>query len=661
MRRAFVVAMVLVGSLALIDARPPAPLQLRDLRAIVQFSSVQISPDGKLVVAVRTRAEFKQDAYVSDLVLINVVTRRLRPLTEDRAVVASPSWSPSGNAIAFVTLDARKEPQVFVLRMHGGEAHRATDAEAGVSTYTWSPDGRRLAYVTSDVSPDTKKIKAHNDAFLITEQPFTAHGAVLPSHIWIVATDAGKAIRLTRGTWSVAPGSRLDWRADGRAIAFTWNTDGSADFVGRERAAFVEPSSGKVHFLGPMGSSGAAYDSAGRTVTFLAPNRIAALQNDLIVSDAEGGRERDLSAKLDRSATNPVFDAAGEVLFTAGDGTHGRGYRAFSDGVVTTLPLGNVDVTEVAFSTARNDTVAFAGATEVDPSEVYAWSEQTNRLVRLTAANGFLATHPMGTRRTISWTSEDGIPLDGVVTVPAGIVGSRKYPLVLYIHGGPTAASNTAFDFIGLPELMAARGWIVLEPNYRGSNSLGARGIAAAMGHPASMAGPDILAALAIVERHYPVDRTRIGVSGWSAGGMLTSWLIEHDLRWNAAFEGAPLNAFVTVATLGDIDNYANMLLQGDPWHDDAAMARAVAESPITRADRIKTPVMIVSDAGDQRVPSPAAYEFYHALRAAGAPVTFVIYPSDGHFPTDPRHVEEITRDWLEWFAQHFNGHKPQK
>ena len=201
---------------------------------------------------------------------------------------------------------------------------------------------------------------------------------------------------------------------------------------------------------------------------------------------------------------------------------------------------------------------------------------------------------------------------------------------------------------------MAARGWIVLEPNYRGSNSLGARGIATSIGHPASIAGRDIMQALAIAQTRYHVDPTRIGVSGWSAGGWMTSWLITHDTRWRAAFDGAAVDSLLNVATLGDIDNYADILIGGHPRGDDAALQRALAESPQTYAARVKTPTLIVTDAGDQRVPTPTSYEFFHALRAAGAPVELLIYPVNGHFPQDPLHFEDVARRWVDWFAQRF-------
>lgn len=649
-------ALVLAGSLAFLGAGAPSALQLSDLRTIVHYGDAQVSPDGRSVAAIETRADYRENHPRSQLVLIDVATHRKRVLTEDRTVVSAPRWSPSGDRLAFVSLDeTTKKPQIFVLPMNGGEARRATGAANGVGPYAWSPDGTRIAYVTADDQPNKKAIAAHDDGFLVTQQPFTARSAVVPSHIWIVAGNPKTAKRLTRGSWGVAPVSTLMWRPDGHAIAFTWNADGSFNFYGRTRAAYADVKSGNVHFFGGLGTTDPTYDRSGAHVAFLAPNRIAALQSDVVIADAGGGHPSDVDARLDRSAVMPIFDANGAVLITAGDGTRGRGYRLRRDGSFVALPLGAVDVNYVEFSPARDGSIAFTGSTEQDPSEVYVLRPRANQPTALTSANAAFAAHAMGTRRTIAWTSPDGIPLDAVVTEPVGFRPEKRYPLVLYIHGGPTGASTTGFDFLGVPELMAARGWLVLEPNYRGSNSLGARGIASSIRHPASIAGRDIMRALAITEQRYRVDTSRIGVSGWSAGGWMTSWLITHDTRWRAAFDGAAVDSLQNVSTLGDIDNYAYILIGGDPWSDPAAMRTAVAESPQTYAADVKTPTLIVTDAGDQRVPTPTSYEFYHSLRAAGAPVKLLIYPVDGHFPNDPLHLEDVARRWVDWFAVHFS------
>jgi dipeptidyl aminopeptidase/acylaminoacyl peptidase len=243
--------------------------------------------------------------------------------------------------------------------------------------------------------------------------------------------------------------------------------------------------------------------------------------------------------------------------------------------------------------------------------------------------------------------------VDGVLTEPVGMVRGRTYPLVLLVHGGPTSASLATFS--GLAELMAAHGWFVFQPNYRGSDNVGAHAMSTAIPHVASVAGRDVLRGVDELERDYPIDRTRIGVSGWSAGGLMTSWLITHDTRWRAAMTGAAVNDWKQLATMSDADSYAWELLGGGkPYASDTTLALYNAESPITYVANVRTPLLIMTDAGDQRVPTPLSYEFYHEVRATGTPVEMVVFPVDGHNPTDPIRSEDRTKRWVEWFARHF-------
>jgi dipeptidyl aminopeptidase/acylaminoacyl peptidase len=270
----------------------------------------------------------------------------------------------------------------------------------------------------------------------------------------------------------------------------------------------------------------------------------------------------------------------------------------------------------------------------------------------LTGYNDALAARTLGRSRTITWRSADGFPVTGVLTEPVGFTPGRRYPLVVVIHGGPTSTSTDGFS--ALPQLMSARGWLVFQPNYRGSDDLGHRFAQATVPRITSSPARDVLDGVDAVERMGIVDRTRIGVSGWSEGGLLTSWLIGHDHRWRAAFSGAAVNDWVGYADLTDAQDFTPSFIGGSPWTSARERALYDAESPLTYAAAVRTPTMIVTDAGDYRVPTPLSYEFYHATRAAGAPVQLVVIPVNGHFPSDPLHREDVNRRWVAWFGDRF-------
>jgi dipeptidyl aminopeptidase/acylaminoacyl peptidase len=646
-------AIVLLGA-------APSPLQLGDLRGLVSYSAVQIAPDARHVVAVERRSDFKENRAVTKLVLIDVRTRAERVLTPDRQSVQSPRWSPSGDRIAFLSPGGEKKtPQVWILPADGGEAMRLTDAERGVGGFAWRPDGREIAYVTEDEPPNKKQIDAHDDAFDVTYEAWTARASATPSHVWLIPAATGKARRLTSGTWSVA-GGELSYRPDGRAIAFTRSPDGTSNSGFRTVVAVADVASGKVTTFGEPGSEAPVWDRTGTSIAYARPNAVARVQTDIILANAGGTHAVNLGERLDRNAGSAAFLPDGTLITEAPDGTRARFFTLARDGTITMLRF--ADVNPSMPSVARDGTLAFSGSTPSDPSEVYVLRPPANVIdrrtwhggapERLTSKNAWLASRAIGTKRTIAWHAADGTLLDAVITEPPGFVKTAKYPLVLLIHGGPTGSTRAQFS--SLPALMASRGWLVMEPNYRGSDNHGAKSIATSLGKPMSVAGQDILDGLGVLEREGIVDTTRIGVSGWSAGGMMTSWLITHDTRWRAALSGAGVDSLVGVATMSDVNTYAPVLLRGDPWADPAAMQRALEESPLTYADRVKTPTLIVTDAGDQRVPTPLAYEFYHAIRATGTPAELLVYPVNGHFPSDPLHAEDVNRRWIDWFAKHF-------
>ena len=648
--RRLILACAGAASAVLFLGATPRPIEQSDLRRIVTYGAVSIAPDGRHVVAIQRHPDFKDNRNVSQLVLIDVRTHVKRVLTPDRKSVQSPTWSANGDRIGFISPGGEKKtPQVWVLPVDGGEALRVTDAEHGVGGFAWRPDGREIAFVTEDDPPNKKAIEAHDDAFTVTKEAWTARASAVPSHIWLISPGGGKARRLTSGTWSVA-GGELSYRPDGTAIAFTRAPDGTFDTFFRTMAALVDVKSGKIATFGGTGSSQPTYGRSSYALLYTRPNAVASVQTDLVVANADGTRPVDVGAHLDRDFPGGTFLPDGSVVTNVVDGTLSRLYKLGRNGTATMLPAGEMSAGTP--SVGRDGTLAFGGSTARDPSEIYLLRAGARAPEPLTSTNAWLAARGIGTKRTIAWRAADGTPLDAVVTEPPGFTKTKKYPLVLLIHGGPTGASRATFS--ALPALLAARGWLVMEPNYRGSDNHGAKSIATSLGRPMSVAGRDIIEAIGLLEREGIVDGARIGVSGWSAGGMMTSWLITHDTRWRAALSGAAVNSLVGVATMSDVNEYAPALLRGDPWADPAAMQRALDESPLTYADRVKTPTLIVTDAGDQRVPTPLAYEFYHAVRATGTPVELLVYPVNGHFPSDPLHAEDLNRRWVDWFAKHF-------
>jgi len=296
--------------------------------------------------------------------------------------------------------------------------------------------------------------------------------------------------------------------------------------------------------------------------------------------------------------------------------------------------------------------VAFIGATPEDPGELYYLAPDAQSPRRLTNLNASIASLELGSSREITWKN-DGFNEDGVLTYPVGYDKTKTYPLLLVIHGGPTfGASTLAFD--PLVQVLAARGYVVLQPNYRGSDNLGFAYAHAIIGDtPPLGPGEDCVAGMKAVQREVKIDPARIGVSGWSAGGWLTSWLITHYDYFKAAVTGAAVDDVVMQYTLSEIDSYMADLFGGlTPW-TARGMAAYRNASPVTYAANVKAATLILSDDSDPRVPTPEAYEFYSALRDQGKTVKFVAARAYGHHPSDPVQRMAIDRIWAQWFFDH--------
>jgi dipeptidyl aminopeptidase/acylaminoacyl peptidase len=272
---------------------------------------------------------------------------------------------------------------------------------------------------------------------------------------------------------------------------------------------------------------------------------------------------------------------------------------------------------------------------------------------RLTDLNGYVSAIHLGDVRQVRWKNE-GFDENGVLTYPPDYVAGRRYPLVLQIHGWPQYASQEAFDtdYPGLTQLFATHGYLVFEPNYRGSDNEGTPFEAAVAGDTVEGPARDIMAGIAAVERLGVVDESRIAVSGWSYGGQLTAWLIGHH-TWKAAVAGAAATDIPVDYAIGDYNVLDRHFYGGPLWASGTGHQLYIDQSPITYAWNMTTPTLIMASVYDATVPVAHSYELYRALLDRGVPTQFIAYPSAEHFPSDPVLAEDIYRRWLAWLDRY--------
>jgi dipeptidyl aminopeptidase/acylaminoacyl peptidase len=646
-------------------AKAPA-FQLSDLPKIVALHDPQISPDGKQVAVIVSTPNWKTDRASNEIDLVDVAHGTRHVLIKPRESLSSPRWSPDGTRLAFFAKDPKtRQTQIFVMPINGSGTSRTTDNKQGIDDYAWSPDGKHLAFIAQDPPLNAGAIKAHNKVFQVTNGHFLLTRNVAPWHLWVVPAAGGQATQLTKGDFSLGTDqggtTAPAWSPDGRRIAFTRIPGAHWASAFRSDIAAVDVASGEIHTLvSAQGSDHLEFSSAGDAYAFSRPRDGDQNNGDAVYVDLDG-KTCDATAALARHFSSYRWMPDGRALITAGPlGTHTALWDQPLSGKARVLDLGDVEANDGLGTTTSNDTtsmsisntgaIAFIGTTANHPSELYVLDSVNARPRQLTNVNAFIDSLDLGHTESIEWNGPDGFREDGVLVYPVGYQQGRKYPLVLVIHGGPTIASNAGFQ--QLAQLLAAAGFLVFQPNYRGSPNLGDAYEHALYRNTGDGPGKDVMAGLAAVEKLGMVDESRIGVSGWSYGGFMTAWLTSHYDVWKAAVAGAPVTDWLMDYSISYYQEGDAYLFGSSPW-TDAGWDIWRAQSPINYVRNVKAPTLILGDVMDTNVPIVNAEEWYHGLRDNGVTVEFYAYPETSHLPHDVVQTSDVYRRWVGWMEKY--------
>ncbi len=640
---------------------------LDDMKSLSGLSEPTLSPDGSVIAFILSQPDYKADRSTRTMMLYDLRDASTRPLTSARRGVASPAWSPDGRRLAFLSITGEGDKaaeQIFILDMRGGDAAQLTRAANGVEQFTWRPDGGAIAYVTPDDPPNKKDIEHHLDAFVVGDQAYQEKAAPAPNHIWIINSDGSGDKRLTQGTWSLPtatppgpPASPLSWSPDGKSIIFTrmpnaYDTDSflaTVDVLDVQTGAIrALTSHGKYEGYG-------TFSPDGSKIAYWYPFQgDPSAQNDILITPASGGNGSDVTAgDIDTNVVRAMWMPDSKSLLIAGHkGTDAALWIKPTDGVAQRVPLGPVQPVQPFWldaSISNTGAIAFTGSESNHPNEIYYMSSPGATPKRLTSYNDAVAKLDLGKVQPVAWTFE-GFSENGTLTYPPGYDASKAYPLVLVIHGGPNSASILSFSTLN--QLLAARGFLVFNPNYRGSDNMGEKYWQAIVNDAGAGPGRDVMAGITAVEQAAHVDTSRIGVSGWSYGGYMTSWLEGHYHIWKAAVAGAAVNNWIDEYALSDNNVTVAFQFGGSPYTGNYMQAYR-DQSPITYAWNITTPTLILSDTGDMRVPITQSYEMFRALTDHGVTTRFFAYPVSGHSPGDPVRAMDVNRRWIDWLVQY--------
>ena len=649
-----------------------------DMIRITRVTDPQISPDGKSIVVVVGHPNLKTDKYDSELVLVDIATHAQRVLTHDRQVGGYPRWSPSGDRLAYIAQDSDKKPQIFILPLSGGDSLQLTHSAGPVTQFAWKPDGSAIAFAAVDEEPKREGEAQFLDAFEVGANDSLVHGSSPSTHIWLIPSAGGDAKRLTSGAWSLpvafppgSPASPINWTPDGKQIVFVKAISPLSGDAEHTQIELLDANTGQFHplttrtnlesypLISPDGANIAYWYSQDGKPWFNTEIRVIPINGS-----GSGAGDRSQTADIDRNMERALWTADSKALLVgANDATTVGLWLKPLDGPAKRLNLGNLTPATaywVDINLGPQNQLALTGSTPDRVTELYYLPTLDSAPVRLTDFNASLDSLERGKSETVTWPSpdksSDKTQLDGVLTYPPDFTSSKKYPLVLYIHGGPNSASKQVLNpFV---QYLAAQGWVVFEPNYRGSDNMGNQFFASIYKDSGAGPGRDVMAGVAMLEARGFIDTSRLAVSGWSYGGYMTTWLLGHYNVWKAAVAGAAVTDWVAMYTIADGSVTVADQVGGSPyvannmnsWRD---------QSPITFAPSIHAPTLILHDTGDTRVPIANSYELFRALKDNGVTTRFFAYPVSGHSPADPLRARDVRKRWVDWLVQYLGSDAP--
>ena len=612
---------------------------------VFRVTDLQVAPSSASAVFVVTKPNYAGNAWESEIMSVDLASRRVRNLTHHRKTVQDPRWSPSGEQIAFLA-DAGGKAQIFVLDLAGGEARQITQSPTQVHSFAWKPDGAAFAYIAADEPPKRDKF---DDSFTVHANDYLMRSATPPSHVWTIPAAGGAPKRLTSGAASASSfGAWIKWSPSGDRIAYSAAPSaGSRDSFSRRILLIDSTQPGKTLWESPAmcGDPNFSPDGAWLSMTCPTAGQIQN-QSELAIAPAAGGALRRLSTAIDRNISRASWTADSRALIaSAPDGPRTSIWRIPLDGPPMRWRTDAVVASEIA--PARDGKTLVIGALPQRPPEIYLLRDAESEPQRLTDLHAGVAALSLGKTEALSWEFE-GLPLSGVLTFPPGFDNTRKYPLVLLIHGGPWASSREAFS--AQAQAMASKSWIIFEPNYRGNDNAGNKLYSAVYRDHGAGPGRDVMSGLELLKKRNYIDWSRVGVSGWSYGGYMTTWLIGHYGGWKAAMAGAAVIHLEDDYNLNDLPLHLRAYGQTLTMPKDLELMKE--QSPMTYVDNMKTPLLLLSTTGDVRVPVTQSYKLYHALKERGQDVRMILWPVPGHFPADPVRARDVHRKWIEWFEE---------
>jgi len=583
----------------------------------------------------------------------------MRQLTRGDASCSHARWSPDGRWIAFLSSRGGEHGNLWRIRVDGGEAERLTGLDASIETFAWSADGTRIAFVSPDPTPEsrTKAEEARRDALVVGSEDRVRRVRIVPAE-----PDADGARPVT--TLDHGPGSisgiygraTLDWSPDGSLIACAVaDSPRIDDWPSCDLVLLPTDGSGARRLVSGAAAEGdPRFSPDGATVAFrmTVAEPIWPVATRVHLVPTAGGDVRALATTPDERGSIIGWSAAGDqVLVEETWRTVDRVFAVPTDGSASFgLTPPDVMVSDPVID-HRRSRLGFTGESSDRPPDGFVTSLENFEPVQVSDVHE-LPGHAIGVTEVITWTTDDGLTIEGLLTYPVGYQLGQRVPLLTIVHGGPAGVFTQRFiarRSVYPIAAFASRGYAVLRPNPRGSSGYGREFRYRNVEDWGGADSRDILAGVDHVVEMGVADPDRLGIMGWSYGGYMTSWIIGNDPRFRAASIGGAVTNLISFTGTTDIPDFLASYMNADHWE---APERWWERSPIAHVGRITTPSLIQHGERDERVPLGQAAELHTALRRRGVPTTMIVYPRQGHGVREPKLRAQAMQANLDWFER---------
>ena len=653
------------------NAETKRNLTVDDFFKIKDVEDIQISPDGKWIVYTVKGFDLKKDTTNKDLYMASTSGGDPIQLTSHEKNDTKPRWSPDNRYLAFLSKRGKKT-QVFLLNRSGGEAIQLTNSPQGVSDFDWSPDSKKLALVITDKDPDEPEEEPSKEDAAEASKDKTAKPIVITrrqfkrdqegylkeiyDHIHTIDISTKTMKQITSGPQD---DSWPRWSPDGKQILFVSNRTGDQDANRNTDILAVSAEGGEPKKLtsNPGGDENPEWSPDGKWIVYqttVKPDLMWYEVPKCALIQSSGGDAKILTAELDRYCIYPTFapDSKSIYFLLEDSGTDRVANVSVNGGTVNRNVVGETEITD--FDLAPNGTIAFLANRPDLPDEAFFWTPQAKSKQITFTNTKVLNEIQFGKLERIQFKSKDGTAVEGFVIQPPGFDASKKYPLILRIHGGPVSQYPEGFSFEW--QILAANGYVVVSVNPRGSSGYGEDFSKAIFADWGNKDYEDVMAGVDHVISKGYVDPEKMGVGGWSYGGILTDYVITKTTRFKAAIAGASeANHFAGYGT--DHYQYEWEKELGLPWENYELWHKI---SAFFQVGKVKTPTLFVCGQSDWNVPVINSEQMYQALRRLGIDTMLIIYPDQSHSITTPSYSKDRFDRYLAWYGHYLQG-KPEK